>query len=218
MTNYEQIKELFNAFANKYRQKISIETKLSNASEDKAETRKTGKRKLVYESTRQDMDVIDMDEIAHNIYRIARFPESVKDEESLASADAFVISSDDIWYFIEFKNQKISRAKDSVTKKAFQNWYWLVDILYEMREQKKMQYDTFDYDNPISFAKEKVVYILVVSEDKNIVDVDKMRKCILAGQKFQPDYMKKLEKYIFKEAYVYTPELLENNFVKHFIY
>lgn len=218
MTNYEQIKELFHAFADKYKQHVFMETKLSSASEDKAETRKTGERKLVYENTRQDMDIIDMDEIAHNIYRVARFPESVKDDESLASADAFVISSDDIWYFIEFKNQKISRAKDSVTKKAFQNWYWLVDILYEMREQNEMQYDTFNYDNPIAFAKEKVVYILVVSEEKNIVDVDKMRKCLLAGQKFQPDYMKKLEKYLFKEAYVYTSELLENHFVKHFKY
>ena len=47
-----------------------------------------------------------------------------------------------------------------------------------------------------------VVYILVVSEEKNIVDVDKIRKCILVGEKFQPEYMKKLEKYIFKEASV----------------
>ena len=205
-------------FANNYKQEIYIETKLSSVSEDKAETKRTGERKLVYKNTRQDINIIDMDEIAHNIYRIARFPDSVKEQESLASADAFVISSEDIWYFIEFKNQRISKAKDSVTKKAFQNWYWLVDILYELKEHNKMQYDTFNYDNPIAFAKQHVVYILVVSEDKNISDVDKMRKCLLAGQKFQSDYMKKLEKYIFKEAYIYTPELLENNFVKHFKY
>ena len=159
-----------------------------------------------------------MDEIAHNVYRIARFPDSVKESESRASADAFAISSEDIWYFIEFKNQKISKAKDSVTKKAFQNWYWIVDILNELKDKNNMQYNTFNYDNPIAFAKENVVYILVVSEEKNIVDADKMRKCLLAGQKFQSDYMRKLEKYIFKEAYIYTPELLENNFVKHFKY
>ena len=164
------------------------------------------------------MKIIDMDEIAHNVYRIARFPDSVKESESLASADAFAISSEDIWYFIEFKNQKISKAKDSVTKKAFQNWYWIVDILYELKDKNNMQYNTFNYDNPIAFAKENVVYIMVVSEEKNIVDADNMRKCLLAGQKFQSDYMRKLEKYIFKEAYIYTPELLENNFVKHFKY
>ena len=81
-----------------------------------------------------------------------------------------------------------------------------------------MQYSTFNYDNPITFAKENVVYILVVSEEKNMMDIDKIRKCILAGEKFQPEYMKKLEKYIFKEAYVYTPDILENEFVKHFKY
>ena len=63
-----------------------------------------------------------------------------------------------------------------------------------------------------------VVYILVVSEEKNIVDVDKIRKCILVGEKFQTEYMKKLEKYIFKEAYVYTPQVLEKEFVKKFTY
>ena len=123
-----------------------------------------------------------------------------------------------IWYFIEFKNQKISKAKDSVTKKAYLNWFWLVDILYEMSEKNNMKYDTFNYDNPILFAREKVVFILVVSEDKNIVDADKMRKCILAGEKFQYDYIKKLEQYIFKEAYIYTPQLLETYFVKKFKY
>lgn len=218
MTNYEQLKTLLHAFAENYSLPISEEEKLSIVSEDKSESERTGIRKFVYESTRRDMNIIDMDEIAHNVYRLARFPESTKESESLASADAFVINSDNVWYFIEFKNQTISKAKDSVTKKAYQNWYWLVDILYEMREHRQMQYDTFNYENPIAFAKENVVYILVVSEEKNILEADKMRKCLLAGEKFQPDYMRKLEKYIFKEAYVYTPQLLESNFVRHFTY
>lgn len=218
MTNYEQIKMLLETFADNYNQHVYVEDKLSHVSEDKAETQKTGIEKLVYENTRQDMDIIDMDQIAQNIYRCVRFPESEKKEDSLASADAFVINSYNIWYFIEFKNQRIARAKESVTKKAYQNWFWLVDVLYELREQKQVCYDTFNYDNPIAFAKQNVVYILVVSEEKNIVDIGKMHGCALAGEKFQPDYMKKLEKYIFKEAYVYTPKLLENKFVKHFKY
>lgn len=47
MTNYEQIKGLFQKFADKYKQQICIETKLLSASEDKAETRRTGEKKLV---------------------------------------------------------------------------------------------------------------------------------------------------------------------------
>ncbi len=220
MTNYEQMKKLLETFADKHNQPqpICMEDKLSHVSEDKEKTKKTGIEKLVYENTRQDMDILDMDQIAQDIYRRARFPESKKAQDSLASADAFVISSDNIWYFIEFKNQQINRAKDSVTKKAYQNWFWLVDVLYELREQNQMFYDTFNYDNPIEFAKQNVVYILVVSEEKNEVDCGKIHMCELAGEKFQPDYMKKLEKYIFKEAYVYTPQLLETKLVKHFKY
>lgn len=216
MTNYNQMKHLLKEFSKKYEQECVIESTMSDVSEDKNASKNLGIKMLVYESDRNNMQVIDMDEIAHNVYRIARFPESTKESESPASADAFVISANDIWYFIEFKNQKISSAKESVTKKAYQNWHWLVDILYEMRE--KASYDTFNYENPVAFAKENVVYILVVSEDKNYPDVKKMHDCILAGEKFCPDYMKKLEKYLFKEAYVYTPELLEKEFVKQFTY
>ena len=172
MTNYEQIKGLFQKFAHKYKRQICIETELSSASEDKAETKRTGDKKLVYENNRQDLKIIDMDEIAHNVYRIARFPDSVKESESLASADAFAISSEDIWYFIEFKNQKISKAKDSVTKKAFQNWYWIVDILYELKDKNNMQYNTFNYDNPIAFAKENVDYM----ENQSMLTVLKKEK------------------------------------------
>lgn len=216
MTNYNHIKNLLEEFANKYGQNNTIESNLSDLSEDKLESKNTGIRQLVYGSDKRNMQVLDMDEIAHNVYRIARFPESTKEAESPASADAFVISADNIWYFIEFKNQKISKAKESVTKKAYQNWHWLVDILYEMKDC--LPYDIFNYENPIAFAKENVVYILVVSEEKNYPDVEKIHKCRLAGEKFRPEYMEKLEKYIFKEAYVYTPLILEWEFVKKFVY
>ena len=213
MTNYEQMKDILNGYSHSYDPMAVIESNLSDVSVNDVDKNKPV---MVYENTRMNMKVISMDEIAHKIYRVAHFQESTKVSESPASADGFVISSENIWYFIEFKDQKISKARESVIKKAYQNWYWLLDILYEMRYKNSCQ--IFDYDNPISFAKENVVYILVVSEDKNIVDVDKMRKCILADMKFQPECMKKLEKYIFKDAYVYTPKLLEREFVKKFEY
>ena len=94
MTNYEQMKEILLAFADEHNQKTCIEAKISDVSEDKAETVRTGVPKYVYEENRQDMDIIDMDEIAHNIYRLVKFPDSKKEEDSLASTDAFVINSD----------------------------------------------------------------------------------------------------------------------------
>lgn len=189
---------------------------MSDVSEDKAASKRTEKKVLLYEDNRKDMQVIDMDEIAHKAYRVARYPESVKEDDSLASADAFVINADNMWYFIEFKNQEITKAKDSVTKKAYQNWYWLVDVLREMKDT--IQYNNFNYEDPISFARENVTYILVVSQEKNYNNVKKMHDCKLAGQKFLPQYMEKLEKYTFKETYVYTPEMFEQKFVKKFEY
>ena len=81
-----------------------------------------------------------------------------------------------------------------------------------MKDQ--IQYNNFNYEDPISFARENVTYILVVSQEKNYNNVKKMHDCILAGQKFLPQYMEKLEKYTFKETYVYTPEMFEQKFVK----
>lgn len=216
MTNYDQIKEILKQFSDKYVTKIIIESKMSDVSEDKAASKRTEKKVLLYEDNRKDMQVIDMDEIAHKAYRVARYPESVKEDDSLASADAFVINADNMWYFIEFKNQEITKAKDSVTKKAYQNWYWLVDVLREMKDT--IQYNNFNYEDPISFARENVTYILVVSQEKNYNNVKKMHDCKLAGQKFLPQYMGKLEKYTFKETYVYTPEMFEQKFVKKFEY
>lgn len=216
MTNYDQIKEILKQFSDKYVTKIIIESKMSDVSEDKAASKRNEKKVLLYEDNRKDMQVIDMDEIAHKAYRVARYPESVKEDDSLASADAFVINADNMWYFIEFKNQEITKAKDSVTKKAYQNWYWLVDVLREMKDT--IQYNNFNYEDPISFARENVTYILVVSQEKNYNNVKKMHDCKLAGQKFLPQYMEKLEKYTFKETYVYTPETFEQKFVKKFEY
>lgn len=182
MTNYDQIKEILKQFSDKYVTKIIIESKMSDVSEDKAASKRTEKKVLLYEDNRKDMQVIDMDEIAHKAYRVARYPESVKEDDSLASADAFVINADNMWYFIEFKNQEITKAKDSVTKKAYQNWYWLVDVLREMKDT--IQYNNFNYEDPISFARENVTYILVVSQEKNYNNVKKMHDCKLAGQKY----------------------------------
>ena len=52
MTNYEQMKEILLAFADDYNRKTCIEAKISDVSEDKAETVRTGVPKYVYEKKR----------------------------------------------------------------------------------------------------------------------------------------------------------------------
>ena len=78
--------------------------------------------------------------------------------------------------------------------------------------------DFFDSEDPVEFAKNHVTYILVVSKEKNENIVRKIHECILAGGKYKLPYLEKLEKYIFKEVYVYTPEYIRREFVEKFEY
>lgn len=78
--------------------------------------------------------------------------------------------------------------------------------------------DFFDFENPVEFAKNHVTYILVVSKEKNENIVRKIHERILAGEKYKLPFLEKLEKYIFKEVYVYTPEYFRREFVENFEY
>ena len=204
MTNYEQIKKLLYTFEDNHNRHVGIETKLSSVSEDKTESQNRDVRQLVYENTRQDMDIIDMDEIAHNVYRLVRFPDSKKEEESLASADAFVISSDNIWYFIEFKNGSIDKAD------LYRKIYDSVIMLLEM-----------NIIPDIEFVRKNIEFILVYNSEKyGKIKPSPAREAnfnyILrrAGQEEKLFQVEKLEQYLLKETHTYTKELFNEKFVK----
>ena len=55
----------------------------------------------------------------------------------------------DEWYFVEFKDAKMSNAKTGVLKKAYSNVYAVMDVLYAMKE-KNIEYPPFDY-GPMSY-------------------------------------------------------------------
>lgn len=213
MTDYEKMKKILEQYLDKHGVDNHIESSLHDTSVNKADKNNLS---YLYQGEKADLKVLDMDEIAHNAYRLIKYPNSNSEEDAIASADAFVINGLQDWYFIEFKDQKINNTKDSVTKKAYQNWYWFLDILYEMKD--KVDGGLFDFDNPIKFAKEHVFFILVISEEKNMSSYRKMHECRLAGEKFTVPFMEKLEKYIFKETFIYTPENFEREFVNKFMY
>ena len=194
---------------------IEIESNLHDTSINKSNLQNIS---YLYNMNGTELKVIDMDVIAQKGYRLIKFPQSKKLEDSVSSADAFLINKGGDWFFIEFKDQVAAntKTKASVTKKAYQNWYWLLDILYEMRTE--LDKDFFDFENPVEFAKNHVTYILVVSKEKNENIVRKIHECILAGGKYKLPYLEKLEKYIFKEVYVYTPEYFRREFVEKFEY
>lgn len=103
----------------------------------------------VYEG-KKDLQVLDMDQIAKNGYKKKK---GAEDKDSIINtADAFIISNNNQWFFIEFKNSKMNDVskslKDNIIKKAYSNWYMLLDIIFSMNDLGK-KYSGFDYSNPI---------------------------------------------------------------------
>ncbi len=167
----------------------------------------------------KDLVVIDMDLIAKDGYRIIKHA-SGKDN-IINTVDAFIINKANEWFFIEFKDSEIktdnSGLKNNVIKKAYSNWYMLLDILYFMAGNSSF-YHQFSLENPIKFAKEHIYYILVCSTEKNPLIYKQIKNHELIGEKYTPPFMQRLKDYMFKDAYVYTESFLERKFVKTFIY
>lgn len=123
--------------------------------------------------------------------------------------------------FIEFKDSEIradnSGLKNNVLKKAYSNWYMMLDVLYYMN-CKGMPYNGFDYNNPMEFAKNHVYYILVCNEQKNPRAYQQIKNRDLLGEKYTPPFMQRLKDYLFKDAYIYTNTFFERKFVHRFTY
>lgn len=92
----------------------------------------------------------------------------------------------------------------------------ILDILYNTDKNKN--YKNFDYSNPVKFAKENVVYILVCNSSKNPNIVTQIKNHKYNKEKYTPIFMQRLKEYLFKEAYMYTEIEFEREFVKKFNY
>lgn len=161
--------------------------------------------------------VVDMDCFAKKAYRRIKLPNSLKERDSINTADAFLIDKMNEWYFIEFKDAVISSSKYSVLKKAYSNAYAIMDFLYTMKE-KKQEYSLFDYDNPIAFFQTNVRYLLVFSGSKNPHHVQQLKNHRLKKENYLPEFMERLQGYIYKEAYAVTEEVFEHTFIKNFMF
>lgn len=164
-----------------------------------------------------DLEVIDMDRFAKKGYRKIILSNSISEDDSINTADAFLINKDNEWYFVEFKLAKISNSKHSVLKKAYSNAYAVMDVLYSMRDTE-FSYEKFDYSNPIKFLQDNAKYILVFSEKENPQHVIQMQNHLRKNEKYLPEFMARLQGYIYKEAFAVTETVFENTFVKKFTY
>lgn len=217
MSNYEIFKAFITQF-NKFNISQNLEVTLTDASFDK------NNEVYVYGSSKKSLNVLDFDAFVQQIYLRKFFSadeiqEFIKAKSlstySLSSVDAFLIDKNGEWFFIEFKNQAIKNAKDSVEKKAYQNLFWITGLFLSDKSNNKPFFDSL---NPIEFARNHITYILVVSTDKNFMNYEKMHFLERSGEKFRPNFMEKLKHYVYKDAYVYTEDLFESCFVKEFEY
>lgn len=215
MNNFDRMFQMINNYQLSYGIEQNILSCLHDTSKSNAESHEI----YVYNG-RDDLNVIEMDAIARHSYKKIKKPDN-PEEHPVNSADAFLINRDNDWYFIEFKDsgfRKNNKAlKDNIIKKAYSNWYMLMEILYEMKDTE-YKYIGFEYDDPVKFAQEHVFYILVCTLDKNPSMYKLIRESQLANNKYTPPFMSRLKGYLFKDAFAYTEELLERNLVNKFIY
>lgn len=178
----------------------------------------TEENRAVYPG-KKNLSVIDMDRIAKEGYR--RIKAADRKDNPVNTADAFLINGKNQWFFVEFKDSRLDAKRDSlknnILKKAYANWYMILDILYTMREAGA-EWEPFQFENPVRFAKEHVSYIVVCSSDKNPLLYRQIKNCDLIGQRYTPPFMQRLKDYIFRDAYVYTEDYFERKFVNSFSY
>lgn len=215
-TTYNDLRDLLNEYGRIKGYNVNVESDLQTTSQDTT--------KGYSFSFSENHKIIDMDIVAHQILVPQYFNGSTAEHLAQKSVDAFMISKKGTWYFIEFKNQKIGKAKDSANQKAYQNLYWLINIIFEMRENGRLL-NGFDYDNPTKFVKENCKYYLVLG--KNFVseelsqEMEKYKQATLAKmplpQKHSLLFMQKLANYVYKDAKVFEETVFDEAFVKRFV-
>ena len=92
-----------------------------------------------------------------------------------------------------------------------------MDVLYAMKE-KNIEYPPFDYGNPIQFFRTHVRYILVFRGALNPHHAMRLKNHRLKHEHYLPEFMKRLEGYIYKEAYAVTEDVFEHTFLRDFAF
>lgn len=210
MTKFDEFLELLRQYFFRHELNISALSTLHECSENSSDG--------VYLYNGKELSVINMDVVSKDGYKVAKKAKT-KDSQ-VSTADSFVINHSNEWYFIEFKDSKINAASDgvkrSVLKKAYENWYMILDILYSMKDTLLLS--GFDFSNPVEFAKKHVHYILVCRLEKNAEMYMQIKNHALLGETYTPPFMQRIKDYLFKDAYIFTEVELERNFVEKFVY
>ncbi len=218
MTNYENFVSCIYEYCALHKMTdINFEHTLSEASLDNSCKQQEPKK---FVTKYKDLKNISMDTIAQEIIAAIHYKGSKRwNLNAPASVDSFLIDKNNIWYFIEFKNQKISRAKEKCIEKAFSNLYWLFNMFYELQENEKRT--PCKLDNLFRFIKSHCVYYIVIINNADPVGLKKVHDLHLANnfsESVEYNFIAKLNFYIFKDAKVVSEEVFDEIFVKNFEY
>lgn len=211
MSNFEVINNVINEYLSSHSLQIEYTSSFRETSFNEKENN------YLYNGE-VDFNVISMDDLAKYGYKITR--KADVESNPITTVDAFIISESNEWYFIEFKDKMIRASKqatkDNIIKKAYENWYMLLDMFYFLKE-KGNEYEIFDSTNPVRFAREHVSYILVCSTSKNPNIYTQVKNNMLIQKNYTPPFMQRLKDYLFKEAYVLTEEYFKEEFVNKLV-
>lgn len=206
MNNYERVKYLLKEYFDRKGIVVDLETDLHLASLNENAVPPT-----YLFGGRNNLQVISMDNVAKDGYRIAKSATG----KPVNTVDAFLADVHNEWFFIEFKDCKINSKKDNIEKKGMANFLMLLDILSSFGDEGM---DVFDIHAPMAFARSHITYILVCSQDDNPYTYDQIRECDAIGERYTPPCLQKFKDYFFKDAYVYTEDYFEKRFVNKFAY
>ena len=172
----------------------------------------------LYTNKANNLNVLDMDVFAKNIY-YSVYGQNMCDN-IINSPDAFLINNENHWFFVEFKNSEVSAKKSNlkgnILKKALCCIYSMIDVLSEVNNGDMLS----AYPNPLNFFRSNVTYILVCSNEKNptVSHRNVQQRTTTGKYRYTPEFMQKINSYLFYDAYVYTEKYFEEEFVKNFKY
>lgn len=214
MTNLDKITQIFDAYCKSHSIELpeNIKSDLIKTSYDSA-----GKES-VYKSNLNNLIVLDMDVFTQKIYYDI-YGDNKRDN-MLKSPDALLINDKEQWFFIEFKNSTLRADKKdlkiNIIQKSLCAIYEILDVLSANKSCGILS----NYKNPLDFFRSKVTYILVCSQSKNPnISKRSVDNRLLNGTyRFTPEFMQKLSSYFFCDAFVYTENYFEKEFVNSFNY
>lgn len=204
MSNYERVKNLLVKYFSDRGIHIDLEKDLHVVSLNEQGD------KYLFEGDK-NLKVISMDDVARNGYRLVKHAEG----KPVNTVDAFLADVNNEWFFIEFKDCKLSSKKDNIEKNGMANFLMLQDVFEEMGTECS---DVFSAENAMKFAREHIIYILVCSREKDPYTYEQVRFHDATKERYTPVCLQKFKDYFFKDAYAYTEEYFEKRFVNKFAY